>query len=38
MTFPTYQLQVWTLHALPRRENRYGWELQCEVVKASDAL
>lgn len=22
----------WVVHILPRKENRYGWELLCEVV------
>ena len=28
----------WTHKGLPMRQNRYGWELTCEVVKPSDPL
>lgn len=28
--------KYWSTHALPRRENRAGWELQCEVVSCEN--
>lgn len=25
--------QKWTVKMLPQKQNRYGWELRCEVVE-----
>lgn len=29
-------LKIWTYRLLPRKENRYGYELRCEVVSPED--
>ena len=33
-----YGKQVFRVHTLPRPENRYGFELRCEIVRPSDPL
>ena len=30
--------KTYSIHYLPLRKNRAGWELRCEVVRASDPL
>ena len=33
-----YTNTVYRVAMLPRPENRYGWELRCEVVKPTDPI
>ncbi len=33
-----YGRKVLRVKLLPKPENRYGWELRCEVVRPSDPL
>lgn len=30
--------EIFLIKHLPKPENRYGWELRCEIVKPSDPL